>query len=160
MTKNTTIALQGAAKLASRLVITLAAVGALSLVALSAHAAAPAPTDGFWYDVVHNDEVQVSMRDKSERIRKNDDGKPIVVATFRWYFKREDHIEVFQYYVLLSDCRKNQGQLVMMNMSGRVKHVGDWAAGAGSINSEIADMLCYVVTVDDELKAAGLPGLR
>jgi hypothetical protein len=126
-----------------RLVITLAAVGTLSLVALVAHAAAPAASDAVWAEVSESNIAALSMMRKSIQVVSESNRPPVVTATFRWYNKDSDSVDVVQYYVLVSDCRKGQGRLAAANMAGQSIHAAtDWATGAGSSASMIADTLC------------------
>lgn len=117
------------------LIYVLAALCALPLSSIA---------DEGWTVVSGNSDVEFSGKHGSFERVKNKSNDDVFVIVGREVNKKTRNIVVEKWYVRASDCRRQQGKIVTLNINGDFKYDNDFVFGAGNIASGMAEFICSI----------------
>jgi hypothetical protein len=98
--------------------------------------------DENWMSVGENTNAFYALRKHTGHFGKNKKGEELYIATVRTIHKDDQRIDLSQMYVKLTDCERGSGKITTVQLDGTFEYTNDWLTGAGSIASDIAEVLC------------------
>ena len=68
-------------------------------------------------------------------------GVPIAAILGKIQNTKTSHIDLYKWYVSLSDCERNLGKLVTLDIDGNYRFDNDYVKGSGNVASQIAEFI-------------------
>lgn len=87
-----------------------------------------------------SDEYSIKPDSSVRDTNKNDEKITIVVG--KSTNKKTNQVELFKWYVTDVDCKKEYGNLVVLDLNGEFKYEASFAKGAGTVASVLAEVIC------------------
>lgn len=114
----------------------------LSLVLLTSVTCSFAVAQTDWVNVGETDAMVWDIQAGSLDELKTKGGTSIAIVVGRVTTKATKQIDVGKWYVTADDCERKMGKLVTLDVDGKYRYENDVVFGAGSIGSEVAEVIC------------------
>ena len=107
-------------------------------------ACVPAMAAEEWVEVASTPDTAWAIKPGSFSQGVTDGKRPMAYVIGRFSDKSRNRVDINRWYVLLSDCNREMGELVTLDLKGAFLFSNDFAFGAGNIASKIAETICQV----------------
>lgn len=96
-----------------------------------------------WFELDKTERCTFEGQSGSLEFATTRGGERIAVVNVRTSCKdRPNQLELARRYVTLSDCERQRGKLVALDMSGNFKFENDFVFGGGTVATTIASVIC------------------
>ncbi|MEL0169194.1 MAG: hypothetical protein VW877_13815 [Pseudomonadaceae bacterium] len=87
-------------------------------------------------------ETQWAVQPGSLEFSQTQGGTVIAVVIGRITDTKTSRIDLYKWYVSVSDCNKQMGKVVTLNIDGSYQFENDFVFGSGSIATAMAELIC------------------
>jgi hypothetical protein len=113
----------------------------VALLAAAVLAPAMAMAQADWIRVASTDDMLWEVKPGSFELRQTKGNVDIAVVVGRVKERKNTRITVEKWYVSLSDCGREMGKLVTLDVDGKFRYENDFVFGAGSVAAGIAEAI-------------------
>lgn len=97
-----------------------------------------------WINIAASSEgnMQWDVQPGSLEFSQTKGGTTIAVVIGRVTYKKTSRIDLYKWYVSATDCKKQMGKVVSLNIDGTYQFENDFVFGSGSIATAMAEAIC------------------
>jgi hypothetical protein len=95
-----------------------------------------------WIPVAETEKSTWHVKPGSLEIAKTKGQVDIVAVVGRFANKSTSKIDLHKWYVAVSDCQRQMGKVVTLNIDGTFAFENDFVFGSGSVASGLAEAIC------------------
>lgn len=105
---------------------------------------ATAASDENWVEVSRTEHGVYAIKKGSLEFTATKGGESVILVLGRAFDLKTSEVSFEKWYVTGTDCGKEMGPVVTLDMSGNYKFENDFVFSGGSVASSIAEVICLV----------------